>query len=287
MMQVREFFRARKPVVASILMPTFGEARFARWAVESVRRQTIENIELFIICDGSPAPMVSFFEELAAEDSRIRVYCFQKSERTGEPYRDTIIKTKARGRYIFYCSHDDLWFPNHIKALCDLMRHKVFVHSLHVSVKESEFQEDAFISRIIYADLAVGTYREKMQNTAVQKNFFGLTYGAHTFKAYRRLKEGWTTTPPGVWTDLHMWRKLLEGFPSGCGTCKKVTALNFPAYCRSGWSAQKREEELAFYFKKIREPDFIEKVNEMARQIVTEAVLKNNRLNGGSIVGVG
>jgi hypothetical protein len=69
-----------------------------------------------------------------------------------------------------------------------------------------------------------------------------------------------------------MWRKFLVKFPSGCCTCKKVTALSFPAYLRNKWSEQKREEELAFYFKKILEPEFIKKVNEIVRQTINEVV---------------
>jgi len=270
-MESWEFFEALKPT-ATVLIPTFGQATFAHWTIESVRRQTIKDIEIFVICDGSPPEMVSFFKAIAKEDSRIRVFWYQKSERNGEPYRDLVIKNEARGKYIYYCSHDDLWFPTHIEELGRVLKHKCFCHSIHASVGlgEAEFNEDTFIDMVIYADLEIASFRKRMLNTNVPKNFFGLTYGAHTRKAYLQLKEGWTTTPPGIWTDLYMWRKFLTRFAKYCGTCKVVTALNFPAYQRNGWSEQRREEELAFYFKKILEPGFIEKVNEIARKSINK-----------------
>ena len=106
-----------KAVRATVIIPTFGEARFSRWAIRSIQEQTVGDIEIFIICDGSPSHMVSFFQAIADKDSRIKIHCFPKSKRTGEPYRDTIIRKEARGKNIFYCSHDDLWFPNHIAEL--------------------------------------------------------------------------------------------------------------------------------------------------------------------------
>ena len=279
-----------RPVRATVIIPTFGEARFARWAVESVRRQTVENMEICVSCDGSPPAMVSLFKDMAAEDSRIRVFSFPKSERAGEPYRDLIVRKETRGRNIYYCAHDDLWFPDHVEVLEELLRHKCFGHSLHACVgpEAVESRGTAFPTGFMYADLEEPRFRETMLNDAARKNLFGLTFGAHTRKAYRRLKEGWTTTPDGIWTDLYMWRKFLEKFPEACGTCKKVTALCFPLYAerswseqerkngrtcyftRNGWPEQQREDELAFYFQKMQEPGFLNRVNDLARRSLPE-----------------
>ncbi|MBF8276448.1 MAG: glycosyltransferase family 2 protein [Candidatus Brocadiaceae bacterium] len=278
MMVSREYSQARNPPIASVLIPTFGNARFARWAIESVQRQTMKDIEIFIICDGSPPQMVSFFKNMATEDSRIMVYSFPKAARAGEPYRDMIIKKEARGRHIFYCSHDDIWFSNHIEVLSSLLRHKSFVHSIHVAVKEDGLHEGVFIRYVVNADIALAEYRNKMQNVTVPRNFFGLTYGAHTREAYLQLNEGWATTPRGIPTDLYMWRKFLARFPLGCATCKKVTALHFPVGFRNEWpeSEQKREEELLFYFNHIQAPGFIEKVNEIAIRTLSAQEQKGN-----------
>jgi hypothetical protein len=79
MIGLRKFLNSPKPIAAAVLIPTFGEARFARWAIESVRRQPIKKIEVFIICDGSPPQMVSFFKDLAAEDSGTKGMPFSES----------------------------------------------------------------------------------------------------------------------------------------------------------------------------------------------------------------
>jgi glycosyltransferase involved in cell wall biosynthesis len=76
--------------IATVIIPTFGNATFAGWAIKSVQNQTVKNIEICIICDGSPENMVSFFRNIEKEDSRVKVFVFPKSPRTGEPYRDII-----------------------------------------------------------------------------------------------------------------------------------------------------------------------------------------------------
>ena len=47
---------------ATVIIPTFGNAKFARWAIKSVQNQTVKDIEICIICDGSPDNMVLFLE---------------------------------------------------------------------------------------------------------------------------------------------------------------------------------------------------------------------------------
>ena len=40
-------------------------------------------------------------------------------------------------------------------------------------------------------------------------NRFELTFAGHTLEAYRRLPQGWRTTPADFpWTDLYMWRQF-------------------------------------------------------------------------------
>ena len=50
------------------------------FAVESVLRQTVQDFELFIVCDGAPEETVKLAETYAAADDRIKVYPFPKVE---------------------------------------------------------------------------------------------------------------------------------------------------------------------------------------------------------------
>jgi hypothetical protein len=216
--------------------------------------------------------MLAFFDDFAKIDPRISVFSFPKSERTGEPYRDEIIRTKARGKYIFYCSHDDLWLPGHVEEIIKLLKDFEFGHSLHAELSPGRRETNGgdFFKTINYADMQDPVCREKMLNEKTPFNYFGLTFAAHTKNSYLKLNKGWATTPKGIWTDLYMWRKFLSAYGEHSGTLKKITALHFPAYERTNMSVQERDGELAFYYKKVLEPGFAQKVNEIACRTVPE-----------------
>ena len=239
---------------ATVIIPTFGNAKFARWAVKSVQRQTVTDIEICIICDGSPENMVSFFNNMRKEDPRIKVFVFPKSPRTGEPYRDIVIK-QTTGKIICYCSHDDLWLPDHVRTMEKALKKCRFTHSLHVFVNlpETIKVENTLLGGMYWININPEIIK-KMQGG---ENFFGLTFGAHTRKSYYELEEGWVTTPLKNWpTDLYMWCKFLTAFGEHCKTAIKVTALNFRQIDRKDWSEQRRDEELQQYFEKISTLEF-------------------------------
>ena len=244
---------------ATVLVPTFGQASFAQWAVKSVQNQKMEDIEICILCDGSPDSMVAFFKTMAQDDPRVQVFPFPKSRRTGEPYRDLVIK-QTTGKMICYCSHDDLWLPHHLQEMEDALQKCRFAHSLHAAVNlpEKVRAGQGLFKRIYLKNIKDrNTARGMFQGT----NFFGLTYGAHTRDSYLELAEGWVTTPrEDVPTDLYMWCKFLAAFPDECKTIMKITALNFTHKPREAWSEQQRDDELKYYFERIQDPKFLKTV---------------------------
>jgi glycosyltransferase involved in cell wall biosynthesis len=240
---------------ATVIIPTFGRATFARWAIKSVQQQTIRDLEICIICDGSPEETVSLFNDIAREDSRVRVLVFPKAPRTGEPYRDLVIR-QTTGRIICYCCHDDLWLPHHVVAMEKALKKCCFTHSIHtyVNVPEASAHGGNLLGGIYWINLD----REIVSKIQGGENFFGLTFGAHTRSSYFQLKEGWVTTPlPDVPTDLYMWRKFLAAFGERSQTTMKITALNFRKMDRTDWTEHQRDEELGEYFEKISTPGFL------------------------------
>jgi glycosyltransferase involved in cell wall biosynthesis len=246
------------PARATVIVPTFGKASFARWAVKSVQQQTVKDLEICIICDGSPPEMVSFFQDMAGEDRRIKVFVFPKAPRTGEPYRDLVIR-QTTGKIICYCSHDDLWLPQHIRVMEKALAQCNFTHTIHAYVNVPVFagKGKTLLGGVYWIDLDQGIIK-RMQGG---ENVFGLTFGAHTRESYFQLKEGWVTTPvPTMPTDLYMWRKFLAAFGGLSRTTMKITALNFRKTDRQEWSEQQRDEELRSYFEKISSREFLKQI---------------------------
>jgi len=250
---------------ATVIIPTFGNARFASWAIKSVQNQTIKDIEICIICDGSPEKMVSFFRDIEKEDSRVQVFIFPKSPRTGEPYRDTIIR-RTTGKIICYCCHDDLWLPDHIEEVEKTLKKCRFTHSIHAYMAVSRYltNEDYLFGGIYWIDLKK---RDIINRMFKGENFFGLTFGAHSRDGYYQLNEGWVTTPRlEIPTDLYMWQKFLSAFARQCRTTRKVTALNFRRIDRQNWSEEQREIELKYYFEKIKDPRYLKNLRMLANR---------------------
>lgn len=264
---------------ATVIIPTFGQAEFAVWPIKSVQAQTVRDIEICIICDGSPENMVDFFNALAKEDSRIRVFSFPKGPRTGEAHRDVVIRWETHGRIICYCAHDDLWLPDHIEEMEKSLSSCCFAHTIHANINTSERINEGgdLFCNIGYIDLVNSYFVGKMLAGSI--SCFGLTNGAHTRESYLTLKEGWTTTPQieckirvgnkPIWfpTDLYMWNKFLLAYRGQCKTHARLTAIHFPiSYTpRREWSEAQRYEELGLYFQKIQDPVFLEKIRGIVR----------------------
>ena len=242
-----------------MILPTFGEAKFARWSLRSIQSQSVGEIEICVICDGSPEHMVRLFENEKRDDPRIEVFEFAKAPRTGEPYRDEVIR-KTVGKIVCYCSHDDLWLPNHIEVVEKRLKRSCFTHTIHCSFETPDDRVD--VSRcspvVVYADLRRSKFRRRMLRG---ENYFGLTFGAHRRQSYFELNERWVTTPQAdVPTDLYMWQKFLRAFEDRCSTVFRITALHFPFPSRRTWTEDERDQELEEYFEKLQDRAFVDEI---------------------------
>jgi len=252
---------------ATIILPTFGEAPFIRWAIASAQRQTVRELEICVICDGSPPPMIEMLHDLAREDPRIRVFTFHKGPRHGEIYRHEVITREATGAIICYLCHDDLYLPWHVESMERALQQNDFANSIAVAVRTQREggQKRPGIQAVTIADLQEPLFRRIMLDWEANKWGFGLIFGAHTREAYLSLPEGWTTTPSGVPTDMFMWRKLIANAGEKCASLMEITALHFDrSSARPNWSIQEREAEIGWWFPLTQRPDFRETITSLA-----------------------
>lgn len=100
----------------TVLIATYNKARTLRYAIDSVLWQTFEDFELWVVGDGCTDNSASVVE--AYHDPRVNWY--NLPENTGyqsEPHNEGL--RRAKGRYIAYLNHDDIWLPNHLQVLVD------------------------------------------------------------------------------------------------------------------------------------------------------------------------
>ena len=93
---------------ASIIIPCYNADRFVEETVRSAQRQTVDDIEIICVDDGSSDGTLATLKRLASSDARIRVI---ERENGGEgPARDTGLDA-ATSPWLYFLDADDLMEP--------------------------------------------------------------------------------------------------------------------------------------------------------------------------------
>jgi glycosyltransferase involved in cell wall biosynthesis len=103
------------PTVSAVIA-TYNKSAALRCAIESVLWQTFTDFELWVIGDCCTDDS----EQITKSFGDPRVKWHNLAENSGyasAPNNEGI--RRAKGKYIAYLNHDDLWLPNHLQVLVD------------------------------------------------------------------------------------------------------------------------------------------------------------------------
>jgi glycosyltransferase involved in cell wall biosynthesis len=109
-----------KPLV-SILLPTHNRAEVIGFSIQSIRAQSEANFELLVVGDGCTDATDAVVRQHARQDNRVFWLPFDKAYGSGYAHRNAVLK-EARGRYIAFAAHDDIWLPDHLDLLLQELR---------------------------------------------------------------------------------------------------------------------------------------------------------------------
>ena len=97
----------------SVIMPAFNAADYIETAIRSVLRQTVTDLELIVVDDGSSDDTVAVATRTAGDDPRVRILT-QPNAGPG-PARNTGFRA-ASGRFFAFLDSDDEWAPTFLAS---------------------------------------------------------------------------------------------------------------------------------------------------------------------------
>ena len=88
----------------SVIVPVYNTEPYLRECLDSICGQTLRNIEIICVNDGSTDGSLSILEEYAARDPRVRVF---SQENFGQGHARNVGLDLARGEYVYFMDSDD------------------------------------------------------------------------------------------------------------------------------------------------------------------------------------
>ena len=93
----------------SIIIPVYNCERFLNQCINSVLMQTLDNIEVICIDDGSTDQSVDIIKKKSLADNRIVLF---QQENKGAGIARNIGIDKAKGKYVAFLDADDFYIDN-------------------------------------------------------------------------------------------------------------------------------------------------------------------------------
>lgn len=101
-------------IKVSVIMPIYNASNYLRPALESVLAQTLSEIEIICIDDGSTDKSLSIIKEYHEKDQRIRIVTENNAGVSTARNKGII---RARGEYLMFLDADDFYEPNLLERL--------------------------------------------------------------------------------------------------------------------------------------------------------------------------
>lgn len=93
--------------LVSVIMPSYNHEKYISESIESVLGQTLGDLELIIVDDGSKDKSIQIIEDFVKKDNRVRAYFHEKNMGIARTVNDCI--ERATGKFIAFTASDDVW----------------------------------------------------------------------------------------------------------------------------------------------------------------------------------
>jgi len=108
-----------KNIYVSLIVPIYNAEKYLQRCLDSLSGQTLNEIEILCVNDGSTDASHEILNSYALRDPRIRVFNHQQNKGPGVA-RNTALDN-ANGTYILFCDADDTLEPDACRECCTVM----------------------------------------------------------------------------------------------------------------------------------------------------------------------
>ena len=204
----------------SIIVPKYGVEKYLDKCIKSIQSQTIHDIEIILIDDGSPDRSGEIAGTFAKSDERIRVI-HQKNAGLG-PARNTGMYV-ANGGYIGFVDSDD-WVEN---GMFERLYRVAEEHNADIVVGGHCDWRDGKAIRVKKHPLAGRTVTEKSEIDEIRKNLYGRSIDDKETEAF----------PMSVWIAIYKRSMIVENSLKFENIISEDIIFNIAAYkCASSIS---------------------------------------------------
>ena len=119
-----------KSPIVSVIIPTYNGSKSISATIESVLNQTFKDFEIIVVDDGSTDDTTVVLKQY-----KNRIHYFRKSNGGPASARNLGLRN-ARGKYIAFLDHDDIWLPSKLTIQTECMENHSDVGLVYSDIYE-------------------------------------------------------------------------------------------------------------------------------------------------------
>lgn len=212
----------------SVVIPVYNVERYLERCVQSVQRQTYQDVEIILVDDGSPDNSGLLCDQLAEKDPRIRVIHQENQGLSGA--RNTGIR-QAQGDFLIFMDSDDEWLlDDGLDALarqCDEKTDMVAFKMVHIwNQSRREYMSDYDVQKISSLANAQSVFAHLVRSQQLRVSACAVIVRRSVLTENELFFISGLISEDVFWT-LQVWQHIQT---------VKVVNLNFYGYCHRGES---------------------------------------------------
>lgn len=151
----------------SVVVPIYNVEKYIRRCIDSIQKQSLQDIEIIVVNDSTPDNSMSIVEELAKEDRRIRIFNFDKNR--GPMCARETGYIAATGDYITFCDGDDYMPIDALENLyCEVLKTNADIVSgnyIYITTTGEEIRDE---NKLPYGNDAKGVLKSLLRKEFAQ-----------------------------------------------------------------------------------------------------------------------